>query len=182
MSTNGCRVSLEEKPYFGSSSDESEDSPGDLVFEYLDAAMPFGREPLTDKAIQTCVPYKIDIIVVLEMSLFHMCMRRRAYLERVLIRSGMLRSKRRGFIIIRQNENGQSSSKSVAPSKKLTLPTFGLVSYKFKMSVWSQESDVEENQRVVALLREAEEWLRRLKVMLPDFRHFVTHSGGSAWR
>lgn len=85
-------------------------------------------------------------------------------------------------IIIRQNENGQSSSKSVAPSKKLTLPTFGLVSYKFKMSVWSQESDVEENQRVVALLREAEEWLRRLKVMLPDFRHFVTHSGGSAWR
>lgn len=49
MSTNGCRVSLEEKPYFGSSSDESEDSPGDLVFEYLDAAMPFGREPLTDK-------------------------------------------------------------------------------------------------------------------------------------
>ena len=162
------------------------------------------------------------------MSLFHMCMRRRAYLERVLIRSGMLRSKRRGFvkidltvfgisgtkqqrpnskaidhsscmfwvletvmtglisailkIIIRQNENGQSSSKSVAPSKKLTLPTFGLVSYKFKMSVWSQESDVEENQRVVALLREAEEWLRRLKVMLPDFRHFVTHSGGSAWR
>lgn len=51
MSSNGCRVSLEEdKPCVGSSSDESEDSPGDLVFEYLEAAMPFGREPLTDKA------------------------------------------------------------------------------------------------------------------------------------
>lgn len=51
ISSNGCRVSLEEdKPCVGSSSDESEDSPGDLVFEYLEAAMPFGREPLTGKA------------------------------------------------------------------------------------------------------------------------------------
>lgn len=51
ISRNLYRVSLEEeKPCFGSSSDESEDSTGDLVFEYLEAAMPFGREPLTDKA------------------------------------------------------------------------------------------------------------------------------------
>lgn len=53
LSQNLYRVSLEEKPFIGSSSDESEvssNSPGDLVFEYLEAAMPFGREPLTDKA------------------------------------------------------------------------------------------------------------------------------------
>lgn len=53
LSQNLYRASLEEKPFIGSSSDESEvssNSPGDLVFEYLEAAMPFGREPLTDKA------------------------------------------------------------------------------------------------------------------------------------
>lgn len=52
------RASLEEKPCIGSSSDESEassNSPGDLVFEYLEAAMPFGREPLTDKVSLLCL-------------------------------------------------------------------------------------------------------------------------------
>ncbi|CAA7057459.1 unnamed protein product [Microthlaspi erraticum] len=124
---------VKEKPFVGSSSEVSSNSPGDLVYEYLEAAMPFGREPLADKASCT------------------------------------------------SNEDGQSSSKSVAAPSKLPLPTFGLASYKFKRSVWSPDSDVDENQRAGALLGAAEEWLRRLKVVLPDFRHFVSHSG-SGWR
>jgi hypothetical protein len=57
LSQNLYRASLEEKPCIGSSSDESEassNSPGELVFEYLEGAMPFGREPLTDKVCLLC--------------------------------------------------------------------------------------------------------------------------------
>ncbi|KAG2263860.1 hypothetical protein Bca4012_079744 [Brassica carinata] len=193
MSSNGCRVSLEEdKPCVGSSSDESEDSPGDLVFEYLEAAMPFGREPLTDKILnlssqfpalrtyRSCDLSPSSWVSVAWYPIYRIPLGQSLQnLDACFLTFHSLSTPSRGTS---SNENGQSSSKSVAPSKKLTLPTFGLASYKFKMSVWSRESDVEENQRVVALLREAEEWLRRLKVMLPDFRHFVTHSGGSAWR
>nr|VDC82837.1 unnamed protein product [Brassica rapa] len=192
MSTNGCRVSLEEKPCFGSSSDESEDSPGDLVFEYLEAAMPLGREPLTDKAIQTlcffpalktyrsCDLSPSSWVFVAWFPIYRIPLGQSLQnLDACFLTFHSLSTPSRGTS---SNENSQSSNKSVAPSKKVTLPTFGLASYKFKMYVWSRESDVEENQRVVALLREAEEWLRRLKVMLPNFKHFVTHSGGSAWR
>ncbi|WZZ75386.1 uncharacterized protein LOC106407560 [Brassica napus] len=193
MSSNGCRVSLEEdKPCVGSSSDESEDSPGDLVFEYLEAAMPFGREPLTDKILnlssqfpalrtyRSCDLSPSSWVSVAWYPIYRIPLGQSLQnLDACFLTFHSLSTPSRGTS---SNENGQSSSKSVAPSKKLTLPTFGLASYKFKMSVWSRESDVEESQRVVALLREAEEWLRRLKVMLPDFRHFVTHSGGSAWR
>jgi len=57
LSQSLYRASLEEKPCIGSSSDESEassNSPGELVFEYLEGAMPFGREPLTDKVSLLC--------------------------------------------------------------------------------------------------------------------------------
>ncbi|KAJ4900089.1 hypothetical protein Rs2_14040 [Raphanus sativus] len=195
ISRNLYRVSLEEeKPCFGSSSDESEDSTGDLVFEYLEAAMPFGREPLTDKisnlssqfpALRTyrsCDLSPSSWVSVAWYPIYRIPLGQSLQnLDACFLTFHSLATPSRGTTS--SNENGQSSIKSVGPSKKkLTLPTFGLASYKFKMSVWSPESDVEENQRVVALLREAEEWLRRLKVMLPDFRHFLSHSGGSAWR
>uniref|UniRef100_M4D8D4 Uncharacterized protein n=1 Tax=Brassica campestris TaxID=3711 RepID=M4D8D4_BRACM len=169
MSTNGCRVSLEEKPYFGSSSD----APGDLIsnlasqFPALRTYRSCDLSPSSWVFVAWYPIYRIPLGQSLQ------------NLDACFLTFHSLSTPSRGTS---SNENGQSSSKSVAPSKKVTLPTFGLASYKFKMSVWSPESDVEESQRVVALLREAEEWLRRLKVMLPDFRHFVTHSGGSAWR
>ncbi|CAH8359569.1 unnamed protein product [Eruca vesicaria subsp. sativa] len=45
-----------------------------------------------------------------------------------------------------------------------------------KQSLGSPYSDLNENQRVGTLLIAAEEWLRRLKVVLSDFIHFVSHS------
>uniref|UniRef100_A0A1J3DGP8 DUF789 domain-containing protein n=1 Tax=Noccaea caerulescens TaxID=107243 RepID=A0A1J3DGP8_NOCCA len=192
LSQSLYRASLEEKPFVGSSSDESEvssNSPGDLVFEYLEAAMPFGREPLTDKisnlssqfpALRTyrsCDLSPSSWVSVAWYPIYRIPLGQSLQnLDACFLTFHSLSTPSRGT----SNEDCQSSSKSVAPSK-LPLPTFGLASYKFKRSVWSPDSDVDENQRVGALLRAAEEWLRRLKVMLPDFRHFVSHSG-SGWR
>lgn len=46
------RVSLRNKTFTGSSSDESENCKpsGQLVYEYLERDPPFSREPLADKA------------------------------------------------------------------------------------------------------------------------------------
>lgn len=46
------RLSLRNKPFRGSSSDECEISnpSGQLVFEYMEHASPFTRQPLADKA------------------------------------------------------------------------------------------------------------------------------------
>lgn len=66
---------------------------------------------------------KFDIIVVLLNDLvsrnaFYTCMRRWAYLERVLIRSGMLRSKRPGFVKIDLMVFGKSGTKQQRPNSK----------------------------------------------------------------
>lgn len=58
---------------------------------------------------------------------------------------------------------------------KLSLPTFGLASYKFKDSFWNPNG-VYESQKANSLLRAAENWLKLLQVHHPDFNFFVSHN------
>jgi len=60
-------------------------------------------------------------------------------------------------------------------SLKLPLPTFGLASYKFKVSFWNPNG-VNECQKASSLLRAADNWLRLLRVNHPDYRFFVSHN------
>ncbi|KAK1317033.1 hypothetical protein QJS10_CPA05g00298 [Acorus calamus] len=57
------------------------------------------------------------------------------------------------------------------PSSKLSLPTFGLASYKFRGSIWIT-SGSHECQKASLLSQAAEDWLRQLKVDHPDFGFF----------
>ncbi|EYU43992.1 hypothetical protein MIMGU_mgv1a011632mg [Erythranthe guttata] len=61
---------------------------------------------------------------------------------------------------------------------KLSLPTFGLVSYKFKVPDLNG-TGVYEGQKVNSLLRAADNWLRLLQVNHPDY-NFMTHN--TQWR
>ncbi|GFQ00713.1 hypothetical protein PHJA_002215200 [Phtheirospermum japonicum] len=58
-------------------------------------------------------------------------------------------------------------------NSKLSLPTFGLVSYKFKIS---DLNGVFEGQKVNSLLRAADNWLRLLQVNHPDYNFFMTNN------
>ncbi|XP_068663792.1 uncharacterized protein [Aristolochia californica] len=60
-------------------------------------------------------------------------------------------------------------------SPKLSLPIFGLASYKFKGSVWTPYG-ASERQRIDVLLRAAENWLQFLQVDHPDYRFFTRNS------
>uniref|UniRef100_A0A0D9W102 DUF789 domain-containing protein n=1 Tax=Leersia perrieri TaxID=77586 RepID=A0A0D9W102_9ORYZ len=61
---------------------------------------------------------------------------------------------------------------------KLSLPAFGLASYKLRSSIWA--SDGAQGQRFSSLMEEAGNWLSCVQVEHPDFRFFVSRSG--AWR
>ena len=56
---------------------------------------------------------------------------------------------------------------------KISLPVFGMASYKFKGSLWMQNGT--EHQVVNSLMRDADKWLRMLDVNHPDFQFFVSH-------
>ena len=59
-------------------------------------------------------------------------------------------------------------------NSKLSLPIFGLASYKFKVSFWNPNG-VNECQKANSLLRAADNWLRLLQVHHPDYSFFVSH-------
>lgn len=67
----------------------------------------------------------------------------------------------------------------VDASSKISLPVFGLASYKLKGSILTP-SGAHEWQQANRLLQAADDWLRRRQVNLPDFQFFVSHS--SQWR
>ncbi|KAK6913717.1 Protein of unknown function DUF789 [Dillenia turbinata] len=60
-------------------------------------------------------------------------------------------------------------------SLKLTLPIFGLASYKFKVSVWNPDG-TQECQKATSLLQAADNWLRLLHVHLPDYNFFLARN------
>lgn len=62
---------------------------------------------------------------------------------------------------------------------KVSLPVFGLASYKLKGSIWAQNC-VKEHQMANSLMQAAEKWLRRLQVNQPDFQFFASNM--TYWR
>ncbi|WVZ62563.1 hypothetical protein U9M48_012300 [Paspalum notatum var. saurae] len=65
-------------------------------------------------------------------------------------------------------------NRSINAAGRLTLPVFGLASYKLRSSIWSSNRP-EEQQLVAKLMQAADDWLRHRQVYHPDFRFFLTH-------
>lgn len=55
-------------------------------------------------------------------------------------------------------------------STQLSLPLFGLASYKFRSSIWNPDGLSKQDPQ--SLLQAADEWLRLLQVEHPDFNFF----------
>lgn len=59
-------------------------------------------------------------------------------------------------------------------SPMISLPIFGLAAYKFKSSVWMPNA-ASERHLANSLLQAADNWLRLLRVVHPDFQFFASH-------
>ncbi|KVI05385.1 uncharacterized protein LOC112525334 [Cynara cardunculus var. scolymus] len=157
----------------GFSSDEGESGRPQscLSFEYLERNQPWGREPLADKILDLarCFPElksrrSCDLLPSSWLSV--------AWYPIYRIPMGpTLKDLDACFLTFHSlhtpltggNGNGNESEKAVS------LPVFGLASYKLKAPLWIS------NQRLVlltSLLQAADDWLAKLQVNHPDFLFF----------
>ncbi|KAK3008130.1 hypothetical protein RJ639_014242 [Escallonia herrerae] len=152
------RLSLREKSLTSTHSDEAEigSSPGLLMFEYLEQEQPYNRKPLSDK---------VSILAS-------------QFPDLKMYKSSDLSPASNG----QPRFHGASDRKlhgALDASSSISLPVFGLASYKLKGSILTPGGPHESEQEN-SLLQAADTWLQLLQVVLPDYQFFRSHY--SQWR
>ncbi|KAF8105585.1 hypothetical protein N665_0157s0157 [Sinapis alba] len=175
------RVSLGDQSVTGSlSSGETEISNphGRLLFEYLEYEPPFGREPLANKVSDLASRFP-ELMTYRSCDLSPSSWVSVSWYPIYRIPVGpTLQNLDACFLTFHslstphpQSSMGCSDTK---PSIKLPLPTFGLASYKLKVSVWNQNR-AQECQKLSSLQQAADKWLKRLQVDHPDYMFFTSN-------
>ncbi|XP_042379028.1 uncharacterized protein LOC121971701 isoform X1 [Zingiber officinale] len=173
----------------GSSSDDGDcgHSQPDLLFEYLEQDPPFVREPLFDKisdlaghfpalkSLKSCDLLPSSWISVAWYPIYRIPTGPTLKdLDACFLTfhslSPPMKGKECPTAFVAQGVNGVAV---------VSLPTFGLASYKFRGSIWTPNGG-REFQLVNSLVQEAEKWVRRLNVDHPDYSFFA--SRGATWR
>ncbi|XP_027099118.2 uncharacterized protein [Coffea arabica] len=189
------RLSLREKSVTSSSSDDAEicNSPGQLLFEYLEQEQPHRRKPLVDK-ISVLASQFPELRKCRSCDLLPSSWISVAWYPIYRIPMGpTLRDLDASFLTFhylsthtRSNSQPQfhgSSCRKVHPfadaSSKISLPVFGLASYKLKGSILNP-CGPHECEQENSLLQAAGDWLQQLQVALPDYQFFRAHY--SQWR
>lgn len=165
--------------------------PGLLMFEYFEQNPPYSREPLADKISLLSTKFP-ELRTYRSCDLSPASWISVAWYPIYRIPTGpTLQNLDACFLTFHSlststisNQHLPSSNlRNVKSSReiplKLSLPIFGLASYKFKDSVWNATGG-HESQKVTSLLRAADNWLRLLHVNHPDYRFFISRN--SQWR
>lgn len=171
----------------GFSSDDSEagSSRGHLLFQYLEQDAPYSREPLFDKISDLADRYpalktlrSCDLLPISWISV--------AWYPIYRIPTGpTLKDLDACFLTyhslsmpLKGSGSGQAPvvvyPREIDGVPKLSLPIFGMASYKFKGPMWIQNG-VSEHQLANSLVQAAENRLRLLHVNHPDFQFFASH-------
>ncbi|KAG7023306.1 hypothetical protein SDJN02_14331 [Cucurbita argyrosperma subsp. argyrosperma] len=175
---------------FSSDDGDAEYPRSGLLFQFLEQDLPYQRVPLADKIFDLAYQFpglktlrSCDILPASWISV--------AWYPIYRIPTGpTLKDLDACFLTyhslstpIRGNGHGQAPA-MIYPNDndgipKVSLPVFGLASYKLKGSIWAQNC-VKEHQMANSLMQAAEKWLRRLQVNQPDFQFFASHM--TYWR
>ncbi|KAL6638976.1 hypothetical protein ACP70R_022706 [Stipagrostis hirtigluma subsp. patula] len=159
------------------------------IFEYLETDPPFGREPLTDKVSILASKFP-DLKTLRSCDLLPTSWMSVAWYPIYRIPTGpTLKDLDACFLTFHYlstpSKDTDPSTPPTCPSfggtncsmnatGKLTMPVFGLASYKLRSSIWSSNRP-EEQQLAASLMKAADDWLRHRQVYHPDFRFFLTH-------
>ncbi|TQD73118.1 hypothetical protein C1H46_041342 [Malus baccata] len=177
------------KPLNGSSSDESGEAcnPSQLIFQCMEHDQPFGREPLADKAIlasqfpelrtyRSCDLSRSSWLSVAWYPIYRIPTGPTLQsLDACFLTFHSLSTPTKGASADGLQCGGARARDNQNADLKLSLPIFGLASYKFKVSFWNPNG-VYKCRKADSLLRAADNWLRRWQVNHPDFNFFVSHS------
>ncbi|XBI75238.1 uncharacterized protein LOC125552963 isoform X2 [Triticum urartu] len=164
------------------------------IFEHLERDPPYGREPLTDKVSVLADRFpalktfrSCDLLPSSWMSV--------AWYPIYRIPTGpTLKDLDACFLTFHCLATPSKDSHPTTPAcpgfegighcttatGRLSLPAFGLASYKLRSSLWASNG-APEQESVTSLMQEADNWLRCVQVDHPDFRFFVSHFGAT-WR
>ncbi|XP_039792147.1 uncharacterized protein LOC120658014 isoform X2 [Panicum virgatum] len=158
------------------------------IFEYVETDPPFGREPLTDKVSILASKFP-DLKTFRSCDLLPTSWMSVAWYPIYRIPTGpTLKDLDACFLTFHYLSTPSKDTDPRTPAcpsfgglnhcmnaaGKLTLPVFGLASYKLRSSVWSSNRP-EERQLAASLMQAADDWLRHRQVYHHDFRFFLTH-------
>ncbi|XP_057447826.1 uncharacterized protein LOC130739521 [Lotus japonicus] len=181
------RLSLRDHcpvPQDGFSSDDGEsvNSQGYLLFEYLEQDPPYSREPLADKILDLALRFpelatlrSCDILPCSWISIAWYPIYRIPTgptlkdLDACFLTYHSLYTPMGGLQRVQAPVVSYPSEMDGVP--KMSLPVFGLASYKFKGSLWTPNGGYE-RQLAISLVQAADSWLRLLQVNHPDFLFF----------
>ncbi|XP_015086319.1 AF4/FMR2 family member 4-like isoform X2 [Solanum pennellii] len=191
------RLSLSDKAVMVSSSDETElsKSLGQLMFEYLEHEQPHHRRPLADKIavlasqfpeLKTCRSADLlpsSWISVAWYPIYRIPMGPTLRdLDASFLTFHTLSTQSRALSTVHPRYHGATGRKvlgNVNACSRISLPVFGLATYKLKTSILNPGGPHESEQEN-SLLQAADSWLRRLHVILPDYQFFRMHY--SPWK
>ncbi|KAK1319629.1 hypothetical protein QJS10_CPB04g00925 [Acorus calamus] len=184
------RLSLRDQPLQtgGYSSDDAEASnpQGHLIFEYMERDLPYIREPLANKIsnlsrqFSGLKTYKSSDLLpsswisVAWYPIYRIPMGPTLRdLDSCFLTYHSLATPSKNISDGHPGLLGTSRGRKVNddPSHILCLRIFGLASYKFRESIWTNGI-----QQASSLSKAAKDFLHQLKVRHPDFDFFITHS------
>uniref|UniRef100_A0A1J3GWF1 DUF789 domain-containing protein n=1 Tax=Noccaea caerulescens TaxID=107243 RepID=A0A1J3GWF1_NOCCA len=174
-------ISLRDQHQEDSSSDDGEplSSQGRLIFEYLERDLPYIREPLADKVSDLAERFP-ELKTLRSCDLLPSSWFSVAWYPIYRIPTGpTLKDLDACFLTYHSlhtpfgGEGGAQAMSLVQgrESEKMSLPVFGLASYKFRGCVWTA-NESSENPLVNSLFQAADKWLRSCHVSHPDFLFF----------
>uniref|UniRef100_A0A5B7BSL4 DUF789 family protein n=1 Tax=Davidia involucrata TaxID=16924 RepID=A0A5B7BSL4_DAVIN len=180
LSLRDQKIALQEG--FSSDEGESGNSQGCLLFEYLERDPPYSREPLADKISDLALRFP-DLKTLRSCDLLSSSWISVAWYPIYRIPMGpTLKDLDACFLTFHSLHTPMTGTQSAKvpvvtnPNEmdgvpRISLPVFGLASYKFKVSLWTPNGECD-RQLVNSLLQAADHWLTLLQVNHPDFLFF----------
>lgn len=181
------RISLRDNPVslhddFSSDEGESGNSQASLIFEYLERDPPYSREPLADKILDLAVRFP-ELKTLRSCDLLSSSWISVAWYPIYRIPTGpTLKDLDACFLTyhsLHTPMGGMQNAQAPVITRpcetdgvpKISLPVFGLASYKFKGSLWTPNGGFA-HQLANTLLEATDNWLRLRQVSQPDFLFF----------
>lgn len=163
------------------------DRLGYLGLEYFEQAVPYARVPLMEKVHQLARGFP-DLMSLKSTDLSPASWMSVAWYPIYHIPTGRtVRDLSACFltyhtlsISFQENENGLENARidlgktNRKDGHYISLPPFGLSTYKLQGSIWTSAGCVDQ-QRIISLSSSADSWLKQLRVRHPDFEFFNSH-------
>ncbi|CAA2995328.1 Hypothetical predicted protein [Olea europaea subsp. europaea] len=165
------------------------DRLGNLYFQYFERNSPYERVPLMDKINSLAQRYpglsslrSVDLspaswMAVAWYPIYHIPMRR------------TIKDLHTGFLTYHtisssfqemdlEDDKGWSAESKRKEGECISLPPFGMATYKMQGDVWVSNKNGRDQERLVSLLGVADSWLKQLRVQHHDFNYFMGFGSG----